>query len=130
MNKIYLAIILCSYLCVVIQCLNFENVIAEIEAYKNGAINASDVREKRNSGIIRIIFVLDFKMNYLHLCIGPYYYYGYDAWYYHYWYYYNYPPVVFTASSCGSHTCPPQCPGTCGSYSGYFACRCNRCHNG
>ena len=52
MNKIYLAIILCSYLCVAIQCLNFVNVIAEIEAFKNGAINASEVREKRNTGIL------------------------------------------------------------------------------
>lgn len=53
MNKIYLAIFLCGYLCVAIQCVNFANIIAEIEEFKNGAeFNVStSIRQKRNTGI-------------------------------------------------------------------------------
>ncbi|CAF0723401.1 unnamed protein product [Brachionus calyciflorus] len=48
---------------------------------------------------------------------------------YHYYnWYYAYPTYTFTVSTCGAvASCPVQCPGTCGYWSGLYACKFSAC---
>lgn len=54
---------------------------------------------------------------------GAYYPY-YNSWFYPY---HTYVQTTFVAAPCGHYSCPSGCPGTCGTYSGLFACKCTRC---
>jgi hypothetical protein len=131
MTKIILAILLCCYLIMTVGCVNFENILNEIDELRNGRSHngSSNIIQKRSSGMCQSapFFSASIQKFFFFLKAN---YWQYDIWYYHYWYYYNYNPAVFSVSQCGNYHCPSQCPGTCGSYSGYFACRCNRCLNG
>lgn len=58
--------------------------------------------------------------------LGVWNYYGYP--YHYYNWYYAFPTYTFTVSTCSSvAACPVQCPGTCGLWSGLYACRFSSC---
>ena len=54
---------------------------------------------------------------------------AYYAYPYHYYnWYYAYPTYTFSVATCSvAAACPVQCPGTCGYWSGLYACRFSAC---
>jgi hypothetical protein len=46
--------------------------------------------------------------------------------YYDYYHWYNLHPTEFIVGTCPpQYACPAQCPGTCGTWGGLYACRCH-----
>lgn len=46
--------------------------------------------------------------------------------YHNYYHWYNLHPTTFSVVHCpAQYACPAECPGVCGTWGGYYACRCH-----